>query len=163
MLFCLKESFLQTKWHHTLNMSSLCPTSVSRVDIQGSGITQCFFHSSHKIRNQWTISHAISLEYPLSVNVACMQNEGSVPSQENTSVKDRRKTVVEVCEKIIFDGHSKIGALKSPPPTSYIEVPNIRVVPLHASRVHTKSYCPLFVSNAKCVFCLWWVIFLFSC
>jgi len=121
-------------------MSSLCPTSVTRMNIQGSGITQCFFHSSHKIRNQCTISDALSLENALSVNVACMQNEDSVPSQENTSVKDRRKTVVEVCEKFIFDGHDKIGAVKSPPATPYIEVPSTRVVPLQVSRVYTKSY-----------------------
>lgn len=92
-----------------------------------------------------------------------MQNEDSVPSQENTSVKDRGKTVVEVCEKIIFDGHGKIGAVKSPPPTPDIEVPNTRVVPFQVSHVCTKSYCPLFVSNVKCVFHLWWFIFLFSC
>lgn len=92
-----------------------------------------------------------------------MQNEYSFPSQENTPVKDRRKTVVEVCEKIVFDGHGKIGAVKSPPPTPYIEVPNTRVVPLQVSHVHTNSYCPLFVSNVKCVFRLWWDIFLFSC
>jgi len=92
-----------------------------------------------------------------------MQNEDSVPSQENTSVKDRRRSVVEVCEKIIFDGHGKIGAVKSPPPTPYIEVPNTRVVPLQVSHVHTKSYCSLFVSNVKWVFHLWWVIFMFSC
>jgi F-box protein 20 len=45
-------------------------------------------------------------------------------------VKDRRKTVVEVCEKVIFDGHGKIGTVKSPPATPYIEVPNTRVIPL---------------------------------
>lgn len=92
-----------------------------------------------------------------------MQNEDSVPSQENTSVKDRRQTVVEVCEKIIFDGCGKTGAVKTPPPTPYIEVPNTRVIPLQVSRVYKKSYYSLFVSNVKRVFHLWWVIFLFSC
>jgi len=91
-----------------------------------------------------------------------MQNEDSVPSQENTLVKDRRKTVVEVCEKVIFDGHGKIGTVKSPPATPYIEVPNTRVIPLQVSHVHTKSYCLLFVSNVKCMFHLWWVIFLLA-
>jgi len=56
--------------------------------------------------------------------------EHDVYQKENTSVKDRRKTVVEVCEKVIFDGHGKIGAVKSPPATPYIEVPSTRVVPL---------------------------------
>jgi hypothetical protein len=91
-----------------------------------------------------------------------MRNEDSIPSQENTSMKDRRNTVVEVCEKINFNGHGKIGAVKSSPPTPYIEVPNTWVVPFQVSRVHTKLYYPLFVSNVKCVFHLWWVIFLFS-
>ena len=59
-----------------------------------------------------------------------MQNKDSVPFQESTLVKDRRKTVVDVCEKIIFDGCGKIGAGKSPPPTPYIEVLNTRVVSL---------------------------------
>lgn len=80
----------------------------------------------------------------MSVNVACMQNEDYFPSQENTSVKDRRQTVVEVCEKIIFDGPGKIGAVKSPPPTPYIEVPNTRVVPVqvsHAYKIVLSTFC----------------------
>jgi hypothetical protein len=91
-----------------------------------------------------------------------MQNKDSVPSQEKTSVKDKRKTVVEVCERIIFDGHGIIGAMKSPPPTPYIEVPNARLIPFQVSHMHTKSYCPRFVFNVKCMFSLRWVIFLLS-
>lgn len=88
------------------------------------------------------------------VCMALMQNKDSVPSQGKASVKDKRKTVVEVCEKMIFDGHGIIGGVQSPPPTPYIEVPNTRLIPFQVSHVHTKSYCPLFVSNVKWMFSL---------
>lgn len=57
-------------------------------------------------------------------------------------MKDKRKTVVEMCEKIIVDRHGTVGGVKSPPPTPYIEVPNTKVIPFQVSHVHATSYCP---------------------
>jgi hypothetical protein len=68
-----------------------------------------------------------------STNTACMRNKDPVPSQEKISVEDKRKTVVEVCEKIFVDGGGTSGAVKSPPPTPYIEVPNTWVMPFQVS------------------------------
>ncbi|XP_023709494.1 uncharacterized protein LOC111865553 isoform X3 [Cryptotermes secundus] len=50
-------------------------------------------------------------------------------NSEKASVADKRKTVVEVCEKIRVDGGGTSGTVKSPPPTPYIEVPNTWVMP----------------------------------
>ncbi|PNF42873.1 hypothetical protein B7P43_G12896 [Cryptotermes secundus] len=71
----------------------------------------------------------LPLEKASSTHTACMQNRDPVPCQEKASVADKRKTVVEVCEKIRVDGGGTSGTVKSPPPTPYIEVPNTWVMP----------------------------------
>ncbi|XP_021942761.1 uncharacterized protein LOC110841474 isoform X2 [Zootermopsis nevadensis] len=71
----------------------------------------------------------LPVEDASTTNVARMRNEDPIPFQKKVLVADKRKTVVEVCEKIIIDGGGTNGAVKSPPPTPYIEVPNSRVIP----------------------------------
>jgi hypothetical protein len=86
-----------------------------------------------------------------------MQNKDPVPCREKASVADKRKTVVEVCEKIRVDGGGTSGAVKSPPPTPYIEVPNTWVMPFQVS--HGMQYnCTVFIHNVNCMF---WMQFIF--
>jgi hypothetical protein len=87
----------------------------------------------------------VPLEKGSSTNTTCMQNKDPVPPQEKALVADKRKTVVEVCEKIFVDGGSTSGAVKSPPPTPYIEVPDTWVMPFQVSVVHTKTAQLLFL------------------
>jgi len=87
----------------------------------------------------------LPIEKASCTNVTCMQNKDPVPSQEKASVADKRKTVVEVCEKIIVDGDGTGGAVKSPPPTPYIVVPNTRVIPFQVSHVsHKIKLCSVY-------------------
>ncbi|XP_021942763.1 uncharacterized protein LOC110841474 isoform X4 [Zootermopsis nevadensis] len=66
---------------------------------------------------------------PVVAKVGVQQVLDSKGNSKKVLVADKRKTVVEVCEKIIIDGGGTNGAVKSPPPTPYIEVPNSRVIP----------------------------------
>jgi hypothetical protein len=70
--------------------------------------------------------------------VACTGKKDPVHLQKKVSVADKRKTVVEVCEKISVDGDGTNEGLKSPPPTPYIEVPNFRLIPFQVSYVSYK-------------------------
>jgi hypothetical protein len=105
----------------------------------------------------------LPVENASTTNVACMGNEDPIPFQEKLSVADKRKTVVEVCEKISVDGGGTNGAVKSPPPTPNIEVPNTRVTPFQVSYVSYKIKLHSFTPNVNCMFwmgCSW---LLFSC
>lgn len=99
----------------------------------------------------------LPLEKASSTNTACMRNKDPVPCQEKASVADKRKTVVEVCEKIHVDGGGASGTVKSPPPTPYIEVPNTWVMPFQVSH-GTQSNCTIFIHNVNCMF---WMQFIF--
>jgi hypothetical protein len=93
----------------------------------------------------------LPLEKASSTNTACMRNKDPVPCQEKASVADKRKTVVEVCEKIRVEGGGTSGTVKSPPPTPYIEVPNTWVMPFQVSH-GTPSNCTIFIHNVNCMF-----------
>lgn len=80
----------------------------------------------------------LPVESASTMNEACMGNKGPTPFQKEVSVADKRKTVVEVCEKISVHGGGISGAVKSPPPTPYIEVPNSRVLPFQVSNLSHK-------------------------